>query len=72
MLAAGGGLQLRGRVRALGFIWTPLFFVKRGPHVTGALFVDYGYERLDLTRADRELLVKANHLVMGFAVGSAF
>lgn len=72
MLAAGGGLSLRGQVRALGFVWAPLFFLKRGPRVTGALFVDYGYERLDLARADRELLVKANHLVMGFAVGSAF
>jgi hypothetical protein len=72
MLAAGGGLQIRGPVRALGFVWAPLFFLQRGPRVTGALFVDYGYERLDLARADRDLRVKASHLVMGFAIGSAF
>lgn len=72
MLSAGGGFQVRGQVRALGFAWAPLFFLNKGPRVTGALFVDYGYEKLDLARGDRELRVTANHLVMGFAIGNAF
>ena len=72
VLGVGGGFQVRGRVRALGFAWAPLFFVKRGPKVTGALFVDYGYDRMTLARADRELVTRTNHLVMGFAIGSAF
>lgn len=71
-LLAGGGFQVRGQVRALGFVWGPLFFLNRGPRVTGALFVDYGYERMDLARADRELRIKSTHLMMGFAIGSAF
>jgi hypothetical protein len=32
-LGVGGGVQLRGSVRALGFLWGPLFFVERGPKV---------------------------------------
>lgn len=68
----GGGIQIKGRVRALGFAWGPLFFMKRGPRVTGALFVDYGYERMTLHGADREIRTGMSHLVMGFAVGSSF
>ena len=68
----GGGIQVKGRVRALGFAWGPLFFVNRGPRVTGALFVDYGYERMTLHRTDREIRTGMSHLVLGFAVGSSF
>ena len=41
--------RLRARVRALGFLWGPLFFVNRGPKVTAALFAERGTElvRLD-------------------------
>ncbi len=72
MVGVGGGFQVRGLVRALGFVWGPLFWLQRGPRVTGALFVDYSYERIALTRADRELHTRGSHLVMGFAIGSAF
>jgi hypothetical protein len=72
MVSAGGGFQVTGRVRALGFVWGPLFFLKRGPFVTGALFVDYGYERMTLEHGDRSLSPRSNHLVMGFAIGNAF
>ena len=50
----------------------PLFWLERGPRVTGALFVDYGNERVDLARADRDARLNTSHLVMGFAIGSAF
>jgi hypothetical protein len=71
-LIGGGGIQIRGRVRALGFVWGPLFFMNRGPRVTAALFVDYGYERMTLRGEHREIRTGVSHLVMGFAVGSSF
>jgi hypothetical protein len=71
-LIGGGGLQVTGRVRALGFAWAPLFFMKKGPYVNGALFVDYGYERMELGRADRVIRSGVNHLALGFAIGTAF
>jgi hypothetical protein len=67
-IGAGWGFQLRGRVRALGFLWGPLFFVKRGPKVTAALFVDHGTELVQLM--DRP--VRIDHLRMGFGVGTSF
>jgi hypothetical protein len=68
----GGGFQIRGRVRALGFAWAPLFFVERGPHVTGALFVDTGLERVTLRAGERSLAANVSQLAIGFAVGSTF
>jgi hypothetical protein len=71
-MGAGGGLQLRGRVRALGFLWAPLFLLHRGPHVTGALFVDGGFDRVELRMGDRSLTTTVSQMALGFAIGSTF
>jgi hypothetical protein len=67
------GLQLTGKVRALGFLWAPLFFVKRGPMVTGALFLDVGYDVAFLGNDGGERISGGvAHASAGFAVGTAF
>jgi hypothetical protein len=67
------GLQVTGRVRALGFLWAPLFFVQRGPFVTGALYIDSGYDlyRLDMPGAPT-IRAHVGHVNVGFALGSRF
>jgi hypothetical protein len=69
-LGAGGGLQIRGRVRVLGFLWGPLFFLNKGPKITAALFVDHGHEWVVIERGAIEARLSA--LTIGFAVGSSF
>jgi hypothetical protein len=72
-VGVAGGAQLTGRVRALGFLWAPLFFVKRGPMVTGALFLDAGYDATYLRMAGaRALNAGIAHVSIGFAVGTGF
>ncbi|MDB4952507.1 MAG: hypothetical protein JWO36_76 [Myxococcales bacterium] len=72
-IGAGTGIQLRGEVRALGFLWTPLFFLKRGPKVIGALFLDQGIDAYRMygqgTRSIDVPIVSTN---LGFAIGSDF
>lgn len=63
-LGAGTGLALRGKVRALGFLWAPLFFTHKGPLVGASAFVDTG---VDVYRAGR-----LTNAMLGFAVGSDF
>lgn len=41
-LGGGAGVQLRGKLRALGFVYWPLFFVPVGPKVNTALVIDHG------------------------------
>ncbi len=74
-LGVGAGLQLKGKVAAIGFLWWPLFLTDWGPKVTASVFVDDGYDfyrlhpggRLDAGPAvDAQL----SHLTIGFAVGS--
>ena len=72
-LGIGAGIQLRGRVRALGFLWAPLFLVKRGPRVTGALFFDQGYDFVWLRHRDAmPVTARVGSVSVGFAIGSAF
>lgn len=67
------GAQITGDVRALGFLWSPLFFVSRGPMITGALFLDAGYDFYFLRTAGGAALdARVGHVSVGFAVGSAF
>jgi len=66
------GAQLSGKVRALGFLWSPLFFWKRGPLVTGALFLDAGYDFYFLRRGSDVLDARVGHVSVGFAIGTAF
>lgn len=66
------GLQLRGKVRALGFAWAPLFMLDRGPHVTGALIVDQSFDWVSLHAGERSARASLSHTTLGFAVGSSF
>ena len=76
-LGAGAGPQLEGKIRALGFLCFPFFFLSYGPKITGALYIDasYSYYRLhpegqqDATPA---LDTKITTLSGGFAIGSDF
>lgn len=36
----GAGVRLSGKVRALGLLWWPLFFLNRGPKVNASLYLD--------------------------------
>ena len=69
----GAGVALKGKVRALGFLWWPFFFMPLGPKVTAAITLDDGYDFYRLhgpspTAIDAQL----THLTLGFAVGSDF
>ncbi|MGN6108392.1 MAG: hypothetical protein ACTHU0_25025 [Kofleriaceae bacterium] len=74
-LGGGGGIQLKGKVRALGFLWWPLFFTKLGPTVTAAIYADAGFDfyrlhpggRLDATPA---IDARFTTLSFGFSIGS--
>src|SRR5207244_10566540 len=72
-LGFGAGVQLKGKVRALGFLWWPLFFTGIGPKVTAALYLDDGYEFYRL-HGPAPVAVDAalTHMTLGFAVGSDF
>jgi hypothetical protein len=68
-----GGAQLTGDVRALGFLWSPLFFLERGPLVTGALFLDAGYDFYFLrSKLGPPIDARVSHVSIGFAIGTAF
>lgn len=76
-LGVGAGAQLKGKVRALGFLFWPLFFVPAGPKVTAALFVDTGADFYRLHRGgnpDNRDSVDGSisRITFGFAVGSDF
>jgi len=68
-----GGLQITGRVRALGFLWAPLLFLKRGPMATGAIYLDQGYDFYELQMGDtRPIRARVGHVSFGFAIGQSF
>lgn len=76
-LGVGAGVQLKGKVPAIGFLWWPLFFTGWGPKVTAAVFVDDGYDFYRLHPGDRleagpAIDAQLSHLTLGFAVGSDF
>jgi hypothetical protein len=76
-VVGGAGVQLKGKVRALGFLAWPFFFLKIGPKVTAALFVDasYSYYRLHPDgRLDAlpNIDAKITSITGGFAIGSDF
>lgn len=74
-LGAGAGLQLRGKVRAIGFLYWPLFFVPAGPKVNAAFYVDHGYDFYRLHPADGRggtIDAKLYRWTFGFNVGQDF
>ncbi|MBK9035681.1 MAG: outer membrane beta-barrel protein [Myxococcales bacterium] len=74
-LGGGAGVQLRGKVRALGFLYWPLFFVPAGPKVDAAIFIDHGveFDRLHaVTGPERSIDARFTRLTIGFNVGADF
>ncbi len=74
-LGGGVGVQLRGKVRALGFLYWPLFFIPAGPKVNAALFMDHGYDFYRLHASDDRggsLDARVTRLTVGFNVGTDF
>lgn len=76
-LGVGAGIQVKGKVRALGFLAWPLFFTGWGPKVTAALFIDDGYDFYRLHKhGDLQngaaIDAQLTHMTFGFAVGSDF
>ena len=74
---AGAGIQLKGKVRALGFLAWPFFFLNIGPKVTGAVWLDAGYSFFRLHRDGRidttpAIDAQITTISGGFAVGSDF
>ncbi len=72
-VGASAGIAISGRVRALGFLWAPLFFVKRGPFITGSLYLDQGFDfyRLKMAGAP-DIDGRVGHVSIGFSLGSDF
>ena len=72
-VGASAGVSISGRVRALGFLWAPLFFVKRGPFITGSLYLDQGVDlyRLSMPGAP-DITGRVGHVSVGFSLGSDF
>ena len=74
---ASGGIVLTGKVRALGFLWAPFLFMKKGPKVTGSLFLDQGFDFVRMERSTdadgaRTIRARVGHISIGFALGSTF
>lgn len=72
-IGASAGMSISGRVRALGFLWAPLFFVNRGPFITGSLYLDQGFDfyRLKMPGAPN-IDGRVGHISVGFSLGSDF
>lgn len=72
-LGAGVGVQLRGSVRALGFLYLPMFFVPVGPTIDAAVFLDHGYDFYRLhAEGHRSLDARVTRWTIGFNVGTDF
>lgn len=76
-LGVGAGIQIKGKVPAVGFLFWPLFFTNWGPKVTAALFVDNGVDFYRLHHggdrsSGRSIDAQLHHLTFGFGVGSDF
>ena len=69
----GGGVQVKGKVRALGFLFWPAFFFGKGPKVTVSLWGDYARQITRLHHRKRASIDgSVNTLSVGFAIGSGF
>ena len=70
---ASAGVQIKGQVRALGFLWAGFFFMKKGPKITGALFLDQGFDWVRLSNDEGHTIrARIGQVTVGFALGSSF
>ena len=74
-LGIGAGIQLKGKGSMWGLLFWPAFFlVKSGPKMTGAIWLDDGYEYYRFhgrTSAD-VINAQLTHITFGYAVGTDF
>lgn len=69
----GAGIQVKGKVSPAGLLFWPLFFlVRKGPMMTGALFIDSSYEFYRLHGVRKSTDAQLSHLTFGFALGKDF
>jgi len=72
-IGVGTGIELVGQVNAFGYLWAPLFLLKRGPKVHGALFLDQGLDLYRLQAAHAPSLGAAiASTSIGFSIGTDF
>ena len=72
-IGGGTGVQLTGRVRALGFLFAPAFFLKKGPMVTASVFLDESVEWYQLSKSNMPgLSMPLVGTAVGIAAGSHF
>ena len=65
-LGAATGLQLSGRVRALGFLFAPLFFAKKGPSVNACIYID---QSVDWYRLTADQMPALSMPIVGTSIG---
>jgi hypothetical protein len=72
-VGAAAGIQVAGKVRALGFLWAPLFFLNAGPKVHASLWFEAStsFHRLH-ANARPSLDARIDGWTLGFAVGQDF
>jgi hypothetical protein len=71
-LGAGAGIQLAGKVPAIGFLWWPLFFLNKGPKVHSAVYFDMSHDFYRLHGPGPSIDGKIDRWMIGFAVGQDF
>jgi hypothetical protein len=69
-LGAGTGVAITGKVRALGFLFLPMFWSKRGPMITATLFIDHNVEWYRMRGDTISLPIVGTSI--GFGAGSFF
>jgi hypothetical protein len=71
-LGGAAGIQLAGKVPALGYLWWPLFFLGKGPKVHSAIYFDVSHDFYRLHGPGPTLDAKVDRWSLGFAVGQDF
>lgn len=73
-LGAGTGVAMTGKVRALGFLFLPLFWSNKGPKITASLFIDHNVEWYRLRGGTNSMDVSLPMVgtSIGFGAGSFF
>ena len=72
-IGTGTGVAIVGKVRALGFVFAPLFFASKGPRVLAALYVDEGVDVFSLHGPGMSgIATPVIATSLGFAVGTDF
>lgn len=71
---AGTGVALTGKVRALGFLFLPMFWSKKGPMITASAFIDHNVEWYRMNGGTNQMDVSLPIVgtSIGFGAGSFF